>query len=228
MAMFFLLIAVTLVAGLVVAYLLNKWFRADMEKCRADITAGATGADGRAAGAGPPPAKLAAKLYGAVAVFAVVVMFVGGAGLYQLNRELKIRDEKLKSMESWTARFRLKLSSGRGLVPQNLRVAVRPPDIGFAPEDSESKVVLVSAGRLPTQRPARDNLPKLYVSYPGYWEREVPLSRDVIAPGSVYVDSLKTVTVGGVVTLARAYAQDESTPFRPPEEDTMDQGGGAQ
>ena len=202
--MFFLLIAITLVAGLIVAYLLNKWFRADMEKCRADVTAGAAGPSGGTASAGPPVPRMNAKLYGAVAIFAVVVLFVGGAGLYQLNQELKRRDDRIKAQderlkvleyETWTARVMLELEGGGKLDRDAVRVTVQPPDIGFAsPRDGDATLLVIR--ELPAHKPGR-NLPDLYITYPGRNPEMIELSQN---PDAVYDEPNRTVRVSAKLT----------------------------
>ena len=209
MTMFFLLIVVTLVAGLGVAYLLNKWFRSDMEKCKADITASAAGDAGSAASTGPPVPKLNAKLYGAVAVFAVVVMFVGGAGLYQLNRDLRMKElllaqqeKKLKEVETWRARLSVRLDGGATINPAYLNVKVEPPEVDPVLGQPTDTIRQFFVSGVAVQKPARNNLPTLTVSYPGYEKCDVNLGVEDLIADTCYDTAQKIVTVPGVITLA--------------------------
>jgi len=223
MTMFFLLIAVTLVAGLGVAYLLNKWFRSDMERCRTDITADASGSAGGAASSGPPVPKLSAKLYGAVGVFAVVVMFVGGAGLYQLNRnlkmqdaQLKIQEKKLEEMEKCGAKVSVRLESGKTINPANLTVKVAPPAVGLVPGPAEDSSVQFVVHDITVRKPASGNLPTLTVSYPGYEKRDVDLTAQVLFDDSCYDTVKKIVTVPVVITLTALPQEAETTIYKSP------------
>ncbi|MCX6842802.1 MAG: hypothetical protein NTX53_11015 [candidate division WOR-3 bacterium] len=204
MGSFYVLAAFTVCLGLLTALLLNRWFRADMKQCITEIENRAPGASDALAANGFPNPNIKAKLYGAVGVFVLLVLVFFGAGFSLLNRDLNAKEAKLKALEyeQWDVKAYIKLNKLPNFNANDVKVTVRPPDVGFTTTDPVSGVKLLTVKDLSVQRPAKQHLPSLYVGYPGYGEEVIHLKQNLVAPGSEYIDTTRTVMVAGTTTLS--------------------------
>ena len=163
----------------------------------------------------PPIPTVSAKLFGAVAVSAVVVIFVGLVVLFQLNGKLKTAYDKLGALEfeEWTARVHVKLADEADPKESDVRVTVRPPEVDFAAEGIGAKGRLLTVRRLSVRKPAEKNLPTLYVSYPGYHDMPVDLSW--VAKACTYDLTRHVVDVREVVALPKLPKEATSEGYNP-------------
>ena len=206
--MFVVLVTVTLMMGLGVVYLLNKWFRSDLERSTGEISSGAPDSSSAPGVGGLPVRRFNVKLYGPVAVFGFLVILIFESGFYLLNRkfendnsalvrELKSKNAALETLgyEPWTAKVPVRLQGTSEFDPNKVKVTVKPPWISFPNIDSVPGQKQLTVGQLAVRKPARDNLPTLFVSYPGYIEQPVPLNRKEA------VELPQYDTVGSIVTI---------------------------